>query len=180
MQVTITKTKERAKKKQTTTNVVRVYVIIQPAFSFGFNGLLFLSWLMLFLSLRLVPPHSQSTSIFSCCTNSTFASIQSFNFYLQLINIVDLLRISQLLHIRIHMAVSALVVSHKRSRKNVQLLHKPSRVSGHNALIERNLRQREKECRAVFLTVALIKCRLCACTRRKIKQQRIEMLRIFN
>lgn len=31
--------------------------------------------------------------------HSTFCSIQSFNFYLQLINIVDLLRISQVLHI---------------------------------------------------------------------------------
>lgn len=60
---------------------------------------------LLFLSLlntRSLLPRALSLSslfnFFSAYT-STFCSIQSFNFYLQLINIVDLLRISQVLHI---------------------------------------------------------------------------------
>lgn len=69
--------------------IARMHVIIQPAFSFGFNSLLFLSFHWLFsLRLLLLWKHDW-----------TFSSIQSFNFYLQLINIVDLLRISQVLHI---------------------------------------------------------------------------------
>lgn len=66
-------------------------------FLFGFKELV----VFIFTQYSLLAPSCSLSSLFNFFSayTSTFCSIQSFNFYLQLINIVDLLRISQVLHI---------------------------------------------------------------------------------
>lgn len=76
---------EQALKKKYTT--ARMHVIIQASIFF------WLQWIVVFILACIFP-----IRLFSLHA-STFSSIQSFNFYLQLINIVDLLRISQVLYI---------------------------------------------------------------------------------
>lgn len=78
--------------------ITRMHVIIQPAFSFWLQRACCFYLYSILAPCSLVLSLSSLFNFFSAYT-STFCSIQSFNFYLQLINIVDLLRISQVLHI---------------------------------------------------------------------------------